>query len=211
MIIDDAADIPRAVDAIFQATFPRHGHAFVTKSGAIIPKTIIDRSSPQPERLLFEAGAILESAELSQRRPPPLLIKGQRVAGVPAAHNYDMWRTTDPVWRSMKDDARDEAERAREIWIAERLASGKVKESDLRHMLKYRTLADDFDLLGVGRVGDVRGRFIGMQICDPLEPDYRDGALCAVILRWGVYSMAHGGYALHFDEILPDESLIYDA
>jgi hypothetical protein len=58
-IIDAARAAPKAVDAIFQATFGRFGYAMISKSGAISPRTLIDRCSPQPERLLFEAGALL--------------------------------------------------------------------------------------------------------------------------------------------------------
>jgi hypothetical protein len=59
VLIDQAREIPRAVDAIFQASFARYGYALITKSGVIFPRTLVDRCSPQPERLLFECGAVL--------------------------------------------------------------------------------------------------------------------------------------------------------
>ena len=29
---------------------------------------------------------------------------------------------------------------------------------------------------------------------------WQDGSLCAVIFRWGIFSKAHGGYRLHFEQ-----------
>jgi hypothetical protein len=74
-IISSAKSIPRATDAIFQATFAKHGYALITKSGSILPRSLIDRSVASPERLIFECGAVIGEG-LESRRVPPELFEG---------------------------------------------------------------------------------------------------------------------------------------
>lgn len=198
--IDDARAIPKAVDAIFQGTFRAHGFAMISKSGAIFPRTLIDRSSPQPERLLFECGAVL-SDDLEQRRPAPVYLSGEMLAArnVPCTLHYKHWRATDARWLAMKDAAGEKAAQARQAWITERLATGKTSLDTLRRALTDGELADDFEVtLPDGRVMGVRAVPEGSEIRDPLEPDYRGCAPCAIVYRWGIYSQAHGGYSLRW-------------
>ena len=221
LIVDDGRQAPRVTDAIFEATFNQYGFALITKSGAIYPRSLVDRSVPQPERLLFEAGVIL-SDDLEQRRGESCLIPGARlaVATVPTCPDYKSWRETDPLWLQRKHDAEPEATRVREAWITERLASGKISVATLKRALFEQTLADDFQvtmpggkLISVAAIQANMHDFDGVQIPDPLEPDYRDGSLCAVIFPWGIHSMAHGGYSLHFaDEVLEldNEPFVYE-
>ena len=208
LIIDAARAAPQAVDAIFQATFRRFGYAMISKSGAISPRTLIDRCSPQPERLLFEAGAVL-APPLVQRRSVPRIIHGGRLeaASVPLAMAFDTWKAIDLHWRQLRADAGPKAAETREAWIAERLASGRISRATLERALRGGTLGDDFEItLPSGHAVSVRTiranmpHYEGVQIPDPLEPDYRDGSLCAVIFRWGVFSQAHGGYRLQFSD-----------
>jgi hypothetical protein len=221
LIIDDGRHAPRITDAIFQATFRAYGFALITKSGAIYPRSLVDRSVPQPERLIFEAGVILSDG-LEQRRGAPYLIPGGRlaVATVPAAPEYKVWRETDPIWIGCKIAAEPEAAQVRETWIAERLASGKGSVATLKRALTERTLADDFQvsmpdgsLVSVAMIQASMCTFEGMQIPDPLDGGYRDGALVAVIFPWGIHSMAHGGYSLRFVDEISDaenEPFIYE-
>jgi hypothetical protein len=206
-IIDGARAAPKAVDAIFQATFGRFGYAMISKSGAISPRTLIDRCSPQPERLFFEAGALL-LPPLVQRRASPLIIPGERLAAaaVPLTAAFETWKAIDPLWRQLRADAGPEAAETREAWIAERLANGKISRGTLERAVLGGVLENDFQITLPSRhtvsVRTIRAnmrRYEGMQIPDPLEPDYRDGSLCAVIFGWGIFSQAHGGYRLCFE------------
>lgn len=208
LLIDQAGEIPNAINAIFQSSFAQHGYALITKSGAILPRTLVDRSSPQPERLLFECGAVM-TEDLEQRRPLPHVVPGHYLASqsIPSRTSYEIWRTLDPIWLGMKRNAAPGAERVREAWIGERLASGKISRETLERAVCGGTLGDDF-LIALPSQGAVSIRTIrtnmpryeGMQIPDPLEPDYRDGSLCAVIFSWGIFSQAHGGYQLQFSK-----------
>jgi hypothetical protein len=71
----------------------------------------------------------------------------------------------------------------------------------------------DGSLVSVAMIQASMCTFEGMQIPDPLDGGYRDGALVAVIFPWGIHSMAHGGYSLRFvDEIFDaeNEPFIYE-
>ena len=212
MLINDARQIPAATNAVFQATFGRFGYADITKSGAIFPKTIVDRCTPQPERLFFECGAALGPG-LVQRRGEPLLVPGSALSTVPKVRKFETWKRG-KLWQAMRAAAVPKAARVREGWVAERLASGKVSRAALERAVIYRVLEDDFMImLANGKrvpIGHLRAnldRYIGQQIPDPLEPDYHDGALCAVIIETGIYSCAHGGARFYFaaECIIDDE------
>jgi hypothetical protein len=206
LIIDAAGATPKAVDAIFQASFRRFGYAMISKSGATSPRTLIDRCSPQPERLFFEAGAVL-APPLEQRRSVPRIFHGGRLeaASVPLTMAFETWKAIDPHWRQLRADAGPKAAETREAWIAERLASGKICRATLERALHNGLLDTDFEVTGPNgeqlSVGYIRANiaeFLGRAIPDPFEPDYHGGALVAVIYRWGIHSLAHGGQSWKF-------------
>ena len=205
MIAPDARHIPELTNTIFQALFPEFGYAAVTKSGAVHPRTLIDRCLSQPERLIFECGASL-SAELVQRRDAALYVPGAAMpAHIPHRASYNLWRHTDALWLARKVAAEPEAAHMRELWIAERLASGKISRASLERVLNQRVLTNAFRIelpsgkqVSVGYIRRNMARYEGLEIPDPLEPDFEDGKLCAVIFPWGIYSQAYSGYALRF-------------
>jgi hypothetical protein len=130
----------------------------------------------------------------------PHLVPGQYLASqsVPICQSYGIWRASNRIWLEMKREAAPAAEHVREAWIAERLATGRVSRATLERAVLGGVLENDFQITLPSRhtvsVRTIRAnlpRYEGMQIPDPLEPDYRDGSLCAVIFGWGIFSQAH--------------------
>lgn len=69
----DATDIPRTGFVLSQRLWlAGHGRYDVSKSGALLERSIIDGAVWQPERLDFSGGAFC-GAGLEQRRPKPIL------------------------------------------------------------------------------------------------------------------------------------------
>jgi len=76
LIIDDAVRIPEIGALIYQALWKAgYGYAFVTKSGSILDRSIVDASVWQGERLDFAADPILGPG-LERRPPAPLFMPG---------------------------------------------------------------------------------------------------------------------------------------
>lgn len=75
--VANACDIPRAGKALCNRLWlAGFGHIELSKSGAILKRTIIDSSVFQPERLDFVGGVDLKGAEVSQHRPPRTILNG---------------------------------------------------------------------------------------------------------------------------------------
>ena len=118
---------------------------------------------------------------------------------------FEVWKATDPHWRQLRAEAAPKSAETREAWIVGRLASGTTCRVTLERALTTGLLDNDFELTGPNgdriSVSYMRANiasFLGRAIPDPFEPEYHGGALVAVVYRWGIHSLAHGGQSWKF-------------
>ena len=223
LLVRDAADIPRAGAALVARLWlAGHGHIEISKSGAMLERTLVDVSVWQPSRLDFAGGATLGS-ELRQDRGEPVTIPGavDRIdtrAALPDLTPEERNRLA-AIKAEAKGAAQPEAEGAKAEWIDARVQEMvapadrndpeviKAAQSIALRALDAGVLAGDFVLLverggkiesvKVGDLLDKRDRYHGCLTRDPLEPDY-DGArlvgrLYLMQARPTLHSFAHGG------------------
>lgn len=215
----DATDIPRAAEALEVYLWAAgHGHIEISSSGAMLPRTLLDMSVWQPNRLDFAAGAACDTP-LEQRRGAPLV-----VAGSPMLDTRAAIPDPDPAAKARAERAKREAKRAKQReadsvkdeYIEERAlelapTAGPEELEQAREVIRRAldndTLAGDFPLtilqggqrveVTVGEVLDDPERYHGSLTLDPLEPDYQGGKdvgkLYLMTARPNLYSFAHGG------------------
>jgi hypothetical protein len=227
VLVANSADIPRAGAVLFDRLWlAGHGRFEVSRSGALLSRTIIDGTVFQPERLDFCGGADCGPG-LVQRLSEPLVIN-------PAADAADTTRLYDlspqelAELRAIREMARatlaGAVSVARESWIEDRVA---VALSDIpaerqatqrpELVALYRRACEDARLLAdfvlhteahsavsVGVILDNPEKFHGCRTLDPLEPDYNGGRYTGWLnLRTAgrpyLFSHAHGGkkFTLH--------------
>lgn len=221
--MQDAADIPRAGAALVARLWLAGlGHIEVSKSGALLERTLVDASVWQPSRLDFAGGAACGSG-LEQRRGDPVIIEGSADAIDSRAALPDLTAEERDrlaaIRAEAKGAAQPEAEGIRAAWIEARVQEMvapedrgdpeaiTAAETVARRALETGVLSGDFvvqvqtggkiEAVTVGRLLDHRERFHGCMTRDPLEPDY-DGArlvgrLYLMQARPSLHSFAHGG------------------
>lgn len=191
--VSDASAIPQLNEAMFQATARAgHLHAFITRAGSILPRSLTDRTVGQPERLDF-CGYADVAEGLEQRKPEGLIFPGVPVLDTVEALRaaevrlYDEWKRDDPQWQAVKEAARPDAERVHKAWKAERIKDGKLTEAAITKAFEDRILPrewpitlDDGLTVTVGQILDNRGLYDGRRCDDPLGA-YREGHSDAVI------------------------------
>ena len=223
MLVQDAADIPRAGAALVARLWlAGHGHIEISKSGAMLERTLVDHSVWQPSRLDFAGGAAL-GAGLRQDRGKPFTIPGtiEKIdtrAALPDLTPEERERLT-AIKVEAKGAAKPEADGVKEEWIDARVQEmvapedqgdpEAIKEAETvaRRALETGVLSGDFvvqvqtgdkiEAVAVGDLLDNRERWHGCLTRDPLEPDY-DGArlvgrLYLMQARPALHSFAHGG------------------
>ena len=76
-LVKNGKDLGRFKDVLFQRLWLAGiGYIKISRSGALLPRTIFDTAVFSPERLDFVAGANLMDSNITQRRPDPLYIPG---------------------------------------------------------------------------------------------------------------------------------------
>ncbi len=74
-LVKNGRDLRRFSQVLFQRLWlAGYGYIKISRSGALLPRTIFDAAVFSPERLDFVAEAKLMNASLSQRRPDPLYL-----------------------------------------------------------------------------------------------------------------------------------------
>lgn len=223
LLVQDARDIPRAGAALVARLWlAGHGHIEISKSGALLERTLVDASVWQPSRLDFAGGAACGPG-LEQRRGDPVIING----GAPQTDTRAALPDLTPEERDRlaaikaeaKGAAGPEAEGVKAAWVDARVqdmvSAGdrddpeavKRAEGIARRALETGVLAGDFrvpverggkvELVAVGDLLDTRDGWHGCLTRDPLEPDYDGGRLVGRLFlmqaRPVLYSFAHGG------------------
>ena len=209
-----------------------HGHIYISRDGRQLERTVFDLSVFAPERLVFEAGAILPG-ELEQRRPAPHATEG---------HALDMTRLPVPTLaereRAQKaiatavETTRPAAQQARAAYIqaeSEKLVAQRgISKLEAERIVTLRaetTSLDDGDtlvftdkggneMLSVGQVLDHIEQFVRRPMRDPLEPE--SGPSKAMILPGPggqpyINSFAHGGRRFTFQRIQGREGAVEQA
>jgi hypothetical protein len=228
VIVAQAADIPRAgvvlFDRLWLAGLGRHE---VSKSGALLLRSIIDSSVFQPERLDFCGGAECGTG-LVQRLHPPLVFNANDEPINTTATLRDLTPQEAAEVKALREKAATElaglVKSRKESWIEERVADALMsipveRRHDERPRLidAYRRACEDARLLAdytlelekhgtvtVGAILDSPNKYHGCRTLDPLEPDYNGGRYTGWLnLRTAgrpyLWSHAHGGkrFTLH--------------
>lgn len=217
VLVADGRDIPRAGAVLADRLWcAGHGYFAVSKSGSLLPRTLIDCAVWQPERLDFIAGAYC-APPLVQRRPAPVARNADAALLDTRAAMPALTADETALRDAQRDAARlavsEDAEQVRDEWIEERMAALSVDDGDARTRyreqleaaVRHHRLMGDFELLAstgetvtVGRLLDDPDRWHGYRFADPLEPDYgSDRRIAFANLRSGgrpyIWSHAHGG------------------
>ena len=199
-IVQDARDIPRVIDVIFDTLWANgFGWSLVSKGGAVLTRGLIDASVGSPERPIFEGAPAVE---------PPLAQDKSRRATAIDGEILD----TRAAFPDLTAEIKQRAEQARAEWRArlkpeaEKVQKAQTEERIEKVVAKAKAnnqpppdrdrlrreltrayeenslLSPDFELefddpaIGVVTVAEVlsdRARFIGQTLADPLEgPTY---------------------------------------
>lgn len=216
IIVADGRDIPRFGRVLVDRLWLNgHGFYICSKSGALLPRSLLDASVWQPERLDFAAGAYIAKDELiEQKRPTPQVINPDaepfNTVSIPDLSNEEKEQLAS-IQNAKREAIKPEQTVAREAWIEERLA-GITDEKDREHKrlilegaVLHRKLFADYVLITkdgstvtVGEIMDNPDKWHNQYLKDPLEPDYNGGSNVGWInLKSGgkpyLYSHAHGG------------------
>ncbi len=215
LIVETASNIPAIGETIAARLWlAGHGRVQVSKSGALLTRTLVDTTVWQPERLSFDGGAECGQG-LTQDRLAHLVVRNDGAAPMPTPKPLNQKESS--AYRKTvseaKTQARPAAEEARAVWVEERLgdvlnATPGADESAARRTLEravmHLELMGDFELVAQDgtrvRVSDLlddQARWDGRRFHDPLEPDYRGDNRIAVARLIGsrphIFSHAHGG------------------
>ena len=195
-IVQDARDIPRAIDVIFDILWANgFGWSLVSKGGAVLTRGLIDASVGSPERPIFEGAPAVEPplAQDKSRRATAIdgLILDTRAAFPdPTAEIKQRAEQARAEWRArLKPEAEKVQKAQTEARIEKVVRKAKANNQPppdrnrLRRELarayeENSLLSPDFELefddpaIGVVTVAEVlldRTRFIGQTLADPLE------------------------------------------
>lgn len=223
VLVRDAADIPRAGAALVARLWlAGYSHIEISKSGALLERTLVDASVWQPSRLDFAGGAVC-GVGLNQRRGDPVIIDGtaQPTDSHTALPNLtpDERDQLTAIKAEAKGAANPKAEGVKAEWITARVQEMvapdhcgdreklKTAESIALRALETGVLAGEFvvqveqdgkiEPVKVRDLLDNRAHWHGCLTRDPLEPDYDStrlvGRLYLMQARPALHSFAHGG------------------
>lgn len=214
----EGMDIPRAGTSLFKRLWlAGFGWFDVSKSGALLERSIVDSAFWQPERFDFAGGSACGPG-LEQRKPDPVVYNLDKPF-MDSRSIQDLspeeQRALDVIKAVGRKAKKPEMEQQREAWIAERLKGRPSDSGQLRRILeaavKEKRLLSDFVVhsarygkVSVGTILDNPEKYHGDRFADPLEPEYgNDPRIAWANLRSAgkpyVWSWAHGGqkFTLH--------------
>ena len=224
LLVREATDIPRAGKALVARLWlANFGQIEISKSGALLERTLVDASVWQASRLDFAGGANC-GAGLEQRRGDPVFIDGDAMPIDSRVALPDLTAQESDKLAAIKAEAKWAAQpKAKSVsatWIdarvqemvapedqgdpertneARRIAYNALDTGVLAgdFILQVQTAFDKVEAVTVACLMDDRERWHGCLTRDPLEPDY-DGArfvgrLFLMQARPTLHSFAHGG------------------
>jgi len=236
-LVEDAADIERAGKEIETRLWAAgHGYVLISVSGQRLPRTLVDTSVWQTNRLDFAAGAACGDG-LEQRRGQPVIIPGDTewldtATALPPASG-DIRTLAERNQRAAMAEAAPKAQEKRGRYIEEKadeIAGVDGDEDDrqaavetVTRALEHKTLSGDYPLVVVhddgtqetvtaGRVLDAHDTYHGLLTLDPIEPDYDGGRATGKLYLMGarpvLYSFAHGGRTFKLNRQLASIELV---
>jgi hypothetical protein len=221
VLITDASDTERFCDVIAKKLWlSGHGYIAVSSSGARLVRGVFDDAMAQPARLDFAGGALCHPPLVQRRGAPVVLSDGGFLdtrAALPDLSADDEARYIALI-EAAKAAKESEAQTAREAWKAARHGTEVMRlvnagvvpvqaheratrtlESALSGVLMgdfMLTLADG-STVSVGEAMDDPERWHGIELKDPLEPEFQNRKTCAKLYLFGavptVHSFARGG------------------
>jgi hypothetical protein len=215
LIVDDASEIPLLGATLYQRLWAAgHGYIQVSKSGALLDRSIVDAAVWQPERLDFVAPPVMGPG-LNRWPPRDLVLRGEPLlrtaaldlgAGVPT----DEWRRVCPELLAARRAIKPEADKVRRRFATERVAALKaegvnIEPRVIERAVTHRVLGPEFVLYcedgGMRSVGELLAdpkRYDRTRYHDPLEFDYAGGdgriAIAFLLKKYPcLFSHTHGG------------------
>lgn len=228
--VADASDIPRAGKALAGHLW-RGGYGWIeiSKSGAMLERTIVDTAVWQTSRLDFAAAPVCE-APLNRRGAEVIPFDGAPLDTrkiIDDSYNEIGFNdaplpTAAEIIHLKKLEAKPEADRIREKWICSRVEELIARNPGLStsrarkvavNAAEHGTLYGDFLIyLDDGkeiRVHDLLGStstYDGRLTLDPVEPDYQGGKVVGKLFLLDghptLYSAAHGGFSYTLKPLL---------
>ncbi|QPC90007.1 AAA family ATPase [Mesorhizobium sp. INR15] len=229
--VADGADIASFADRLFaKLVLAGFGFPFISKSGAVSVRTLIDKIATKgPERLWYEASALLDDVRLAYApgaREPRIInpnggfLDTRRLAALSPNEEAEFVRRVEEIRRACAADAAAIAAKYRSAEInryvaagespdvAERIVSAAVERSEL--MGSFRLHLDDGRRVTVAEILADPEQFHRKTCADPIEPEYGGGRNKAIIYTDGSYphiaTQAHGGADYR---LVPDFAALY--
>lgn len=214
----DGSDIAAFADRLFdRLVLAGYGFPFITKSGAVSVRTLVDGIATKgPERLWYEADAILDDSRLAYtpgaREPRIINPAGgfcdtRELAPLSDLEQAQLASRIEAIKHSCADRAAAISAAYRNIEIekhtqkgmqraaAEHIVAAAVERSDLMGGFEIRL--DDGRWVTVDEILADKPQFHRKTCADPIEPEYGGGRNKAIIYTDGSYahiaSQAHGG------------------
>jgi hypothetical protein len=224
IVVENAQDIQRAGEVLFKRLWlAGYGRIEISKSGALLVRSLIDDSVWQPERFDFEAGAACVPPVV-QRRPPAMILNPDTVPLATRQALPYLTQAEENEYKRLVEEAkaamREQATQITFAWVEEHVAAEieakKVPPEDVEQQTKklrekysqavngglllgdFELISEDGERVTVGKILDNPAKWHNTRFHDPLEPDYRnDRRIAWANLRCAgrpyVYSHAHGG------------------
>jgi P4 family phage/plasmid primase-like protien len=197
----DAADIPRAMLVLHKHLILKgYDCSYVGAAGQYLERSPVDLALAQTQQPVFLAANLAEglTQHLDVVHRPGVLLDTKRLLPDLSADEESAFKKH---MRAAKQKAKPKMAEAKEACIKRRVADGWT-EADAREALQHGrltgsavlTLADGTTTTVAAVLSDPE-RFHGKTCLDPVEPEYRDGAVVGKIYaRDGkLRSQAHGG------------------
>ena len=216
IIVSNGTDIPRAAEVLYKRLWlDGHGYFKISRAGSLLPRTLMDASVYQPNRIDFCAAPEC-TPPLISKKPAAKMIGDTSMAlatfvALPNLSDQEE-NTYQKLLTQEKSKKQVEANTIKETYLTERIeklvANGiqrEQAEKTIRHALDCNVLHGDFQLqctdgllVSVSDLLSDPGKFHGQTFADPIEPDYHNDLRIANAKLLGVarpylYSYAHGG------------------
>lgn len=216
--VSDGEDITDFADRLFaRLVLAGFGFPFISKSGAVSVRTLIDKVATKgAERLWYEADALLDDARLAYApgaREPRIIhpnggfLDTRLLAPLTAEEEAEFARCVEDIKRSCATEAKTVSDKYRSDEIERYVAAGETPETAARVvsaavdrsqlMGSFRVRLDDGRWVTVAEILADPKQFHRKTCADPIEPEYGGGRNKAIIYTDGAYphiaSQAHGG------------------
>lgn len=211
VLVDDASKIPELTNTLytrlFNAGFGYHILNRSKVSPAALERNLIDKAVSQPERIDFAAAPVIKCKGMMRRTTAPIVanayarpLESDLVKPLTSEEIEQYRELAAASKQRVKPELRKEkarllkatpkAERKQAYKAMQAAGGGKLAEW-------LNLYLDDGSVVTVKEILFNRKKYHGKACRDPLEPDYRDGSITAIIYcdqeTPVVHSQAHGG------------------